>query len=159
MKFDNIRSQIYISVLGCVCSSRAPEHTRDVTGGNAEASVDRQDVLWYCGSALDDSRTPKLRYIVEVWRTGSAQQWYFDFKAKICDIFDFSKTVAKMLFLSVSHESIGILTISRKKVFRSTPPSRGDRLILRSKIVENHENQWFHWISKGNHYDSLWKIP
>ena len=45
-----------------------------------------------------------------------------------------------MLFPSVSRESIGILTISRKNVFRSTPPSRGDRLILRSKMGENHEN-------------------
>ena len=60
---------------------------------------------------------------------------------KIKNIFDFSKTVAKMLFLSVSRESIGILTISRKQVFRSTPPSRRDRLILRSKMVENHENR------------------
>ena len=62
-------------------------------------------------------------------------------KAKILTIFDFSKTVAKMSFLSVSRESIGMLAISRKKVFRSTPPSRGDRLILRSKMVQNHENQ------------------
>ena len=78
---------------------------------------------------------------MEVWRTGSAQQGKNHFKVKNMNISDFSKTVAKMLFLSVSRESIGILTISRKKVFRSTPPSRGDRLILRSKMVENHENQ------------------
>ena len=70
---------------------------------------------------------------MEVWRTEIV---YFDFKAKIITIFDFSKTVAKMLFLSVSRESIGILTISRKKVFRSTPPSRGDRFILRLKSLE-----------------------
>ena len=41
---------------------------------------------------------------MEVWRTEVV-------------IWDFSKTVAKMLFLSVPGESIGILTISRKKVF------------------------------------------
>ena len=64
----------------------------------------------------------------------------FHIKAKNNTFLDFSKTVAKMLFLSVSRESIGILTISRKNVFRSTPPSRGDRLILRSKMGENHEN-------------------
>ena len=75
---------------------------------------------------------------MEVWRT---EVVICHIKAKIYVIFDFSKTVAKMLFLSVSRKSIGILTISRKKVIRSTPPSRGDRLILRSKIVENHENQ------------------
>ena len=78
---------------------------------------------------------------MEVWRTGSAHPGKMYIKVKNRTFFDFSKTVAKMLFLSVSRESIGILTISRKKVFRSTPPSRGDRLILRSKMVENHENQ------------------
>ena len=50
--------------------------------------------------------------IVEVWRTEVAIS---HIKAKISEIWDFSKTVAKMLFLSVSRESIGILTISRKK--------------------------------------------
>ena len=78
---------------------------------------------------------------MEVWRTGSAQQGKNNFKAKNLTIFDFSKTVAKMLFLSVSHESICILTIFRKKVFRSTPLSREDTLILMSKMLENHENQ------------------
>ena len=75
---------------------------------------------------------------MEVWRT---EVVIFSISGKIRTFFDFSKTAAKMLFLSVSRESIGILTISRKKVFRSTPPSRGDRLILRLKMVENHENQ------------------
>ena len=76
--------------------------------------------------------------VVEVWRT---EVVIFHIKVKINEIWDFSKTVAKMLFLSVSRESIGILTISRKNVFRSTPPSRGDRLILRLKMGENRENQ------------------
>ena len=75
---------------------------------------------------------------MEVWRTEFV---ILHIKAKNSEIRDFAKTVAKMLFLSVSRESIGMLTISRKKVFRSTPPSRGDTLILRSKMVENHENQ------------------
>ena len=74
---------------------------------------------------------------MEVWRTGYAYQGKTHIKAKIHVILGFSKTVAKMLFLSVSRESIGILTISRKNVFRSAPPSRRDRLILRSKMVEN----------------------
>ena len=72
---------------------------------------------------------------VEVWRTGSAQQGKNHFKAKNYTIFDFSKTVAKMLFLSVSRESIGMFAISRHKGLRSTPPSRGDRLILRSRSL------------------------
>ena len=72
---------------------------------------------------------------MEVWRTGSAYQGKIHIKVKISNNSDFSKTVPKMLFLSVSCESIGILTISRKKDFRSTPPSRGDRLILRSKSM------------------------
>ena len=75
---------------------------------------------------------------MEVWRT---EVVILHIKLKIYNNWDFSKTVAKMLFLSVSRESIGILTISRKKVFRSTPPSRGDRLILRLKMAENYENQ------------------
>ena len=70
---------------------------------------------------------------MEVWRT---EVVIFHIQAKKGIIWDFSKTVAKMLFLSVSRESIGILTISRKKVFRSTPPSRGDRFILRLKSLE-----------------------
>ena len=76
---------------------------------------------------------PLIYTIVEVWRTEVAIS---HIKAKISAILDFSKTVAKMLFLSVSRESIGILTISRKTVFRSTPPSRGDRLILKSKMAK-----------------------
>ncbi len=75
---------------------------------------------------------------VEVWRT---EVVISHISGKIRYILDFSKTAAKTLFLSVSRESIGILTIFIKNVFRSTPPSRGDRLILRSKMVENHENQ------------------
>ena len=75
---------------------------------------------------------------MEVWRT---EVVILHIKVKISNNLDFSKTVPKMLFLSVSRESIGILTISRKNVFRSTPPSREDRLILRSKMVENYENQ------------------
>ena len=69
---------------------------------------------------------------MEVWRT---EVVILHIKTKNNEIWDFSKTVAKMLFLSVSHESIGNITIFRKNVFRSTPPSRGDRLILRSKSL------------------------
>ena len=69
---------------------------------------------------------------MEVWRT---EVGISHISVKIHNILDFSKTVAKMLFLSVSRESISILTIFRKNVFRSTPPSRGDRLILRSKSL------------------------
>ena len=49
---------------------------------------------------------------MEVWRT---EVVILHIKAKKREIWDFSKTVAKMLFLSVSRESIGILTISRRK--------------------------------------------
>ena len=55
-----------------------------------------------------------MSYVVEVWRT---EVVIFHIKAKKYEIWDFSKTVAKMPFLSVSRESIGILTISRKKFF------------------------------------------
>ena len=51
---------------------------------------------------------------VEVWRTELVKN---HFKVKNYNCFDFSKTVAKMLFLSVSRESIGILTIFRKTFF------------------------------------------
>ena len=40
---------------------------------------------------------------------------------------------AILAILSVSRECIGILNIFYKKVFRSTPPRRGDRLILVSR--------------------------
>ena len=73
--------------------------------------------------------------LVEVQRTGSAYQGKNHIKPKIKPFLDFSKTVAKMPFLSVSRESIGILTTFRKNVFRSAPPSRGDRLILRLKSL------------------------
>ena len=74
---------------------------------------------------------------VEVWRTEVVKN---HFKVKNVIIFDFSKTVAKMLFLSVSRESIGILTIFRKTFFAQLLLV-ADRLILRSKMVENYENQ------------------
>ena len=51
---------------------------------------------------------------MEVWRTEVVKN---HFKAKNSAIFDFSKTVAKKPFLSVSREIIGMLTISRKKFF------------------------------------------
>ena len=41
--------------------------------------------------------------------------------------------VAILAILSVSHECIGKLNIFYKKVFRSAPPRRGDRLILVSR--------------------------
>ena len=79
---------------------------------------------------------PEISTEVEVQRTGSAYQGKNSIKPKNGPFFDFSKTVAKMPFLSVSRESIGILTISRHKGLRSTPHSRGDRFILRLKIMK-----------------------
>ena len=61
--------------------------------------------------------TCTMSCIVEVQRTGSAYQGKSHIKLKIMPFLDFSKTVAKMLFLSVSRESIGILTIFRKTFF------------------------------------------
>ena len=75
---------------------------------------------------------------VEVWRT---EVVICNIKAKINENWDFAKTIAKMLFLSVSAERILQLTISYKKVFRSTPPRTRDTSILRWKIDENHKNQ------------------
>ena len=44
-----------------------------------------------------------------------------------------ARMVAILVILSVSRECISILNIFYKKVFRSTPPRRGDRLILVSR--------------------------
>ena len=69
--------------------------------------------------------------------------WYknifFTFPLCILQSALFLKTVAKMLLLSVSRESIGVLTIYRYKVLRSTPPSRGNKLILRLKMRQTND--------------------
>jgi len=44
-----------------------------------------------------------------------------------------ARMAAILAILSVSRECIGILNIFYKKVFRSAPLRRGDRLILRSR--------------------------
>ena len=44
-----------------------------------------------------------------------------------------ARLAAILAILSVSRECIGILNIFYKKVFRSAPLRRGDRLILRSR--------------------------
>ena len=51
-----------------------------------------------------------------------------------------ARLAAILAILSVSRECIGILNIFYKNVFRSTPPRHRDRLILGSKMIENHEN-------------------
>ncbi len=74
---------------------------------------------------------------MEGQRTGSAYQGKVTLSQKMGIFWKIIKKVVRMLFLSISRESIGILTILRHKGLRSTPPSRGIRLILRLKMVEN----------------------
>ena len=97
--------------------------------------------------------------IVEVRRTGTVWKQILHFCPEKNQSAFFDKISCETFISECSRESIRMFGMFFISVFLSTPPSRGVRSILRSKMVENHENQWFHCISKGNIYDSLWKIP
>ena len=58
-----------------------------------------------------------------------------------------ARLAAILAILSVSRECIGILNISYKKVFRSAPLKRGDRLILRSREPVKSQIQYMCTVS------------